>query len=101
LESVDEVIGQVRLERVTVNLRIEYPFDALELPIEEGTEVQIIGVRIRDAGNDYIIQQNSDDESITSVTMDRELDSRKIDDFDDGIGIQDVEASREFIEELK
>lgn len=74
----------------------DIPFRSLDLPIEDETELNIIGIRIQQDGAEYVIQESEDDD--IGVTM-RVQEDDPVESFDDSFIPSKFETLTRFIEE--
>lgn len=97
LNLIRDVTGSLNIREKVIYKQFEEPFDSLNLPITEDTELAVVGIRIEEGNSDYIIQKTDGD--LYSVTMRNSEDVNFEDTIPEGIVVSEVEALDEFMEE--
>lgn len=90
-------LEQIVVEMISVRNTFERPYQSLDLPIREDTDLHVIGVRIEHKGANYVIQGNEGDN--TSVTMRREPNEEFEGSVSDNFVVNDVDRLSRFMEE--
>lgn len=98
LLSIQNKIGDIEINSISLFRTFNFPFNSLNLPIDQTTNYDVAGIRIDYEGGRYIIQQNEQDS--TSVNASWENPSDSIDESEN-IGEKYVEKVDNFIGEFQ
>lgn len=98
LKNILDCIGGMTIETVNLYKTYDVPFASLQLPIEDGTDHYVTGLRIERDEREYIIQQQDDDE--TSVNMLLESPEGDAETIVNNIGEEAINSTTEFVESL-
>lgn len=99
LNKILEKVGPITTESLILFKTFEMSFQSLNLPLDQDTELDVTGIKIRRDNTTYIIQE--DDEGKVSVSTNRDVEQEIEDTFPDDIGSKEIKRASEFIEEFQ
>lgn len=97
LNSILEIVKPIIQKEITIFKEFNRTFQSLELPIQEGSDLEVVGIRVRRDQTDYIIQGTENDQVL--VTVRREEEREFEDRVPEDIVLEDINQATEFIEE--
>lgn len=90
-------IRPILLQELVITKPFDRPFHTLDLPIEDDTEYDIVGIRIRQERGDYIIQEEETDRVL--VTFIKDIEQELTENVEENFVIEDLRLTSELIEE--
>lgn len=98
INTLLEYVPPLTIEERTVIKRYERPFESLGIPIDDDFDLDMIGIRIKHKGIDYIIQEDEDDS--IRVTATDENDTILEEATEEAFLLENIELADEFVNEV-
>lgn len=99
--SIKDSIGEMMFKSIQLFKNFDVDFHSLDLPIEESTDLSVIGIRIDESNREFIVQKNTEEDGTTTVNMVMENIEEEFGDSVSELGVQERDSTIEFIESLQ
>lgn len=97
LNKILELVNPITQKEITIFKEFDRIFQSLDLPIQEESDLEVVGIRVRRNNADYIIQETEDDKVLVTVRKEEEQEFEEV--FPENFMLEDVNRATEFIEE--
>lgn len=95
LKKIHNYVADLKVKKLTIFKLYDIPFRSLDLPIDEETNLEVAGIKVRKRGGDYIIQEN--DEGNVSVLFSKDINVEIKDDDEFNIATPEVDQVDDFV----